>query len=190
MFLGRDEEQTVRVLGDGVFLRHPAARDYEAWSHLRAVSREFLQPWEPTWPPDDLSRMSFRARLRRYEDDVHADRSYPFFVFRAADGRLVGALTLSRVQRGVAQSGSLGYWVGAPHQRRGYTLSAVHALTRYAFGPLNLHRVEAACVPENAASRGLLEKAGFAHEGLARSYLKINGVWRDHLLFGLVNPHT
>ncbi len=189
-FLGRDDDGATRLAGDGVTLRHPAARYYEAWSHLRTISRDFLQPWEPTWPADDLGRSAFRARLRRYEDDIHADRSYPFFVFREGDDGLVGAATLSRVQRGVAQSATLGYWVGAPFQRRGYTLAAVRALIHFAFGPLHLHRVEAACAPENAASRALLEKAGFLHEGLARSYLKINGDWRDHLLFGLVNPHA
>ena len=60
----------------------------------------------------------------------------------------------------------------------------------YAFGPLKLHRVEAACLPTNHASRRVLEKAGFRHEGQARAYLKINGEWADHLLFGLLEDEV
>ena len=187
VFLGREDALQTRIGGQGVLLRHPASRHYDAWSQLRAASRDFLHPWEPTWAPDDLSRASFRARLRRYEDDILSDRSYPFFVFRDGDEALVGGATLSRVQRGVAQSCTLGYWIGAPYRRRGFTLAATNALIGFAFGSLGLHRMEAACVPENNASRALLAKAGFLHEGLARSYLKINGPWRVHLLFGLVS---
>jgi ribosomal-protein-alanine N-acetyltransferase len=186
-FLGHDNEEAFRsVEGEGIWLRRPELKHYSEWANLRAVSRTFLTPWEPTWPVDDLTRESFRARLRRYSDDARDGRSFPFFILRNEDGVLVGGLTLSRVQRGVAQSGVLGYWIGAPYQRNGYMLSAVRALIRLAFDPLDLHRIEAACVPENTASRSLLLKAGFREEGLARSYLRINGMWRDHCLFGLV----
>ena len=99
---------------------------------------------------------------------------------------MVGGVTLSNVRRGVAMMGSIGYWAAQPYTRNGYTYEAVKAVTQFAFGRLGLHRLEAACVPENAPSRNLLEKAGFRHEGKATAYLKINGVWRDHLTFGLV----
>ena len=97
-----------------------------------------------------------------------------------------GGITLRNILRGVAQTGTLGYWIGEPHARRGYTLEAVDALARFAFGRLGLHRLEAACCPDNDASRRLLLKAGFELEGRARGYLKIDGRWRDHLLFGKV----
>jgi [ribosomal protein S5]-alanine N-acetyltransferase len=185
-FLGRDDEPWRRVDGVGVVLRHPEAKFYSEWAELRAASRAFLTPWEPVWGPDDLSREAFRARLRRYSDDVREGRAYPFYVFSAEDGALVGGATLSRVHRGAAQSCTLGYWVGEAHKRRGYTLKAVRALIGFAFHGLDLHRVEAACVPENSPSKALLEKAGFTQEGYARGYLRINGAWRDHHLFGLV----
>ncbi|MBT9447773.1 MAG: GNAT family N-acetyltransferase [Hyphomonadaceae bacterium] len=175
-----------RIDGKGVYLRHPEPRDYQEWSELREASRAFLTPWEPTWPDDDLSRGSFRYKLRRYAEDARDGRAYAFFIFNAEDNALVGGATLSRVQRGVALSCSLGYWVGAPHQRRGYTSAGVRALARYAFDDLALHRVEAACQPDNEPSRSLLKKVGFTEEGFARAYLRINGDWRDHVLFGLV----
>lgn len=179
-------ESSLVVAGDSVRLRPPRARDYTAWASLRRQSREFLQPWEPTWPADDLTRPAFRRRLAAYARELDLGSSYPFFVFRAQDDELVGGVTLSNVRRGVAQMATVGYWVGAPHARKGYTLAAVREATRFAFSTLALHRLEAACVPENDRSHALLLKAGFAREGRAPAYLKINGVWRDHLLFGMI----
>ena len=138
-----------------------------------------MTPWEPTWPADDLTRPAFRQRLRRYAEDMRTDQAYPFFLFRAEDNALIGGLALANIRRGVAQAGSLGYWIGAPHIRRGYMTALVPA----AFDVLRLHRVEAACIPTNLASVRLLEKAGFRREGYARSYLCINGIWQDHLLY-------
>jgi ribosomal-protein-alanine N-acetyltransferase len=184
-FLRRDtnEENPRRLDGGLVSLRHPEAKDYAAWSALRGESRTFLQPWEPTWSEEELSRNTYRSKLRRYAEDIRDGRAFPFFVFRASDHAFVGAVSLSRVQRGVAQSCAMGYWVGQRFARQGLTLAAVRAVTRFAFGDLGLHRVEAACQPDNAPSKALLEKAGFSHEGFARKYLKINGDWRDHLLY-------
>ncbi|MFA6264845.1 MAG: GNAT family protein [Pseudolabrys sp.] len=171
------------VAGKGIYLRAPQAGDFAAWATLRGQSRDFLTPWEPIWPSDDLTRGAFRRRLRRYNEDQRNDVAHAFLVFRAIDGALVGGLTLANIRRGVAQAGSLGYWVGAPFAHRGYMSAAVQALLTYSFGHLRLHRVEAACIPSNAPSIGLLEKTGFQREGYARRYLCINGVWHDHLLY-------
>ena len=171
------------VAGEGVILRMPQMTDYQAWAELRETSRKFLTPWEPTWPADDLTRPAFRQRIRRYGEDVRTDQAYPFFVFRQEDHALVGALALANIRRGVAQAGSLGYWVGAPYIRRGYMTAAVRALIPVTFDVLRLHRLEAACIPTNLASVRLLEKTGFRREGYARAYLCINGTWQDHLLY-------
>lgn len=182
-------ESGLRVEGEGVWLRPPRAGDFADWRELRAQSRAFLQPWEPTWPADDLSRAAFRRRLLAYARDREIGLAYPFFVFRAADDALAGGITLSNVRRGVAQMGSVGYWCGRPYARQGLTLAAVRALSEFAFRTLGLHRLEAACIPDNMASRTLLLKAGFKEEGFAQAYLKINGGWRDHVLFALVTPY-
>ena len=171
------------VVGEGVSLRTPQATDHAEWAALREQSREFLTPWEPTWPADDLSRGAFRRRIRRYTEDLRTDQSYAFLIFRSADGRLVGGLTLANVRRGVAQAGSVGYWMGAPYVRCGHMTAAVRTVLPFAFGTLRLHRVEAACIPTNVPSIRLLERCGFAREGYARQYLCINGIWQDHLLF-------
>jgi ribosomal-protein-alanine N-acetyltransferase len=174
------------LYGREVTLRVPQQGDFRAWVELRQTSREFLVPWEPTWPRDDLTKSAFRRRVRRYHQDVREDRAYPFFAF-APDGDLVGGLTLSNVRRGVAQASSLGYWIGAQYSRRGYMSDAVAAVIPFIFDQLGLHRLEAACLPTNEASIGLLRKCGFAEEGYARRYLKINGQWQDHLLFAILS---
>ncbi len=169
--------------GEGVTLRLPQMADFEEWAELRAVSRAFLIPWEPTWPADDLTRSAFRRRLKRYAEDWRTDQSYAFFAFRKSDNALVGGLTLASIRRGVAQAGSIGYWMGLPHVRNGHMTAAVRAVLPFSFGTLRLHRVEAACIPTNTPSIRLLERCGFAREGYARRYLCINGIWQDHLLF-------
>lgn len=169
--------------GAGVTLRMPHGGDYAEWAALRERSRAFLTPWEPTWPSDDLTRAAFRRRLKRYAEDQRNDLAYAFLIFRADDNALVGGLTLANIRRGVAQAGSIGYWVGEPFARMGYMTAALRVLVPFGFTTLRLHRLEAACIPSNAASIGLLEKTGFTREGYARSYLCINGIWQDHLLY-------
>jgi ribosomal-protein-alanine N-acetyltransferase len=171
------------IAGDGVVLRPPQMADYPAWTALREASREFLKPWEPTWPVDDLTRASFRRRIKRYSEDQRGDLAYAFFIFRKEDDVLLGGVTLANIRRGCAQAGSLGYWIGAPHARRGHMTAAVKAVVPFAFGSLKLHRIEAACIPTNVASVRLLEQTGFRREGFARQYLCIDGIWQDHLLF-------
>jgi [ribosomal protein S5]-alanine N-acetyltransferase len=171
------------IAGEQVVMRAPQMADYAEWAQLREESRLFLAPWEPIWPDDDLTRAAYRRRLRRYADDQRTDQAYPFFLFRNEDNALVGGLTLANIRRGVAQAGSLGYWIGARYAGRGYMADGVRALIPFAFQTLHLHRLEAACIPANKASIGLLEKTGFTREGYAREYLCINGVWQDHLLY-------
>src|SRR5262245_40090611 len=176
-------EPSTLIEGKNVFLRAPQMADHTEWAALRDASRAFLTPWEPTWPADDLTRSAFRRRLRRYAEDQRTDQAYAFFLFRSSDEVLVGGLTLANLRRGVAQAGSLGYWIGQPYAHKGYMTAAVRALIPYAFGTLRLHRLEAACIPTNVASISLLERTGFEREGYAREYLCINGLWQDHLLY-------
>ncbi|HEY5049130.1 MAG TPA: GNAT family protein [Rhizomicrobium sp.] len=174
------------IRGDGVYLRYPRVADFPGWAQLRSDSRAFLTPWEPSWTVDELSKGAFRRRLRRYQKEARQDSAYAFLVFRQMDHALVGACTLSNVRRGVTQCCALGYWIGEGFSRQGHMFDAVRALIPFIFGTLGLHRIEAACLPDNEASRSLLAKAGFRQEGAARRYLLINGEWRDHLLFALL----
>lgn len=172
-----------RLTGAKVMLRVPEVSDFAAWADLRLQSRAFLQPWEPTWPHDDLTRPAFRARIKRYWRDIEDDSAYPFLIFDRSQKALLGGITLTNVRRGIAQTASVGYWIGEAFARQGYMTDAMAAILPFVFVQLRLHRLEAACLPHNTASIALLARCGFRQEGLARKYLRIDGRWSDHILF-------
>ncbi len=179
-------EPAVLLKGETVYLRYPLEEDFEAWAGLRAQSRAHLEPWEPVWPQDDLTRTAYRRRMRRYQREVRDDLAHPLFIFAAHDDALLGACTLSNVRRGVSQACSMGYWIGARYAGRGFMTAAVRRVIPFVFDDLRLHRIEAACIPANLSSQAVLRRCGFTEEGRARRYLKIAGEWQDHILFGLV----
>lgn len=172
-----------RIETERLTLRPPVSGDFRGWSGLRAQSMDFLTPWEPLWAPDHLARRGFANRVWWAQRAIANGSAVPLFLIRREDQVLLGAITLDNIRRGPAQAGTLGYWIGQPHARQGYMREAIAGVVHYAFERLDLSRIEAACLPENAASRGLLEKCGFKYEGVAQSYLQINGRWRTHVLY-------
>jgi ribosomal-protein-alanine N-acetyltransferase len=124
--------------------------------------------------------------VKRASREIATDEAYSLFVLDSRSEALLGGLTLGLVRRGVAQACTLGYWMGQRHAGKGHMTEAVRGALEFAFSELALHRVEAACLPHNEPSRRLLERVGFKHEGEARGYLRINGVWADHLLYGML----
>ena len=175
-----------KLTGQRVFLRPPKRRDALKWQKLRMSSKSFLVPWEPSW---DASSCTRRAYLRYFKNSnylANMDRAYSFLIFKTDDKTLLGGINLGNVRRGVSQSASLGYWIGAKHSRNGYMKEALKLLIPSLFIDLRLNRIEAATLEENVASKNLLKKIGFKKEGVLRKYLKINGTWRDHILYGLL----
>ncbi|HDR28565.1 GNAT family N-acetyltransferase [Rhodovulum sp.] len=173
----------VRIETDRMFLRPPVHADFRDWAALRAASAAFLTPWEPAWAPDHLTRKAFTNRVYWAQRAMGTGSAIPLFLFRRADDVLLGAITLDNIRRGPSQSGTLGYWIGQPFARQGYMREAIEAVVHHAFAMRDLSRIEAACLPENVASRGVLEKSGFKYEGVAQSYLQINNRWRNHVLY-------
>ena len=173
----------VRIETERMTLRLPQHADWKPWSALRADSQGFLTPWEPIWSADHLSRRAFTNRVYWAARAEAQGTALPLMMIRREDQALLGAVTLDNIRRGPSQAGTLGYWIGEPFQRRGYMREAILAVVHHAFTAMDLSRIEAACLPENAASRGVLEKCGFKYEGVAQSYLQINGRWRNHVLY-------
>ncbi len=171
------------LTGQGVLLRLAARSDFKEWAALREQSRTFLQPWEPIWASDELTKSSFKRRVAFYQSEMLKGHSYCFLIFDEVTGQLVGGLNMSQVRQGVTKSCSVGYWIGEKFQGQGYMTKSVGLACDFASNTLNLHRVEASCLLHNTASIKLLRKQGFHLEGLAREYLKINGCWEDHFLF-------
>ncbi len=184
--LPRKKAPSCRVDGEGVYLRPAKSGDFDEWRQLRSTSRSFLTPWEPTWPLDDLTKAAFQRRLARQDRERQDDQAYGYLIFRGKDDALLGGLTLGNVRRGVAQCATLGYWIGERHAGQGFMSRAVRAVLQHAFLEMRLHRIEAACAPDNERSRRLLEGVGFQREGFARAYLLIDGAWQDHLLFAML----
>lgn len=172
-----------RIESERMTLRLPAHGDYKQWADLRQGSSEHLIPWEPVRAQDHLSRRAFTNRVYWAARAEAQGTALPLMLIRRADNALLGAITLDNMRRGPVQAGTLGYWIGAPYARQGYMREAIQTLVHHAFQTIDLSRVEAACLPENAPSRGVLEKCGFKYEGVAQSYLQINGRWRNHVLY-------
>ena len=166
-----------------LYLRAPVQTDYRQWSELRYASKEFLTPWEPTWSPDHLSRKAFSNRVYWSQKNINGGTAIPLFMFRREDDKLVGAITLDNIRHGPSQTGTMGYWIGHPYARHGHMTEALRAMVHYAFSTMDLSRIESACLPENVASRGVLEKCGYKYEGVAQAYIQINGRWRTHVLY-------
>jgi len=179
--LRRPKIETERMV-----MRLPQHGDYRNWVALREGSAEFLQPWEPSWAADHLSRRAFTNRVYWAQRSQGQGNALALFLTRKGDGTLMGAITLDNIRRGPAQSGTLGYWMGQSHARQGYMREAIEALAHHSFRRLDLSRLEAACLEENAASRALLERCGFKYEGVAQAYLQIAGRWRNHVLYSML----
>lgn len=188
MFFGLFREKPLVIAsGQRVELRYPQRANYHEWAKLRADSAGFLEPWEPSWTSDELSKAAFKARLHRADIELENGTGQVFFIFDQSSGTLVGGISLGNIRYGMARSGQIGYWMGEAYAGKGYMQDAVKTLISYGFDRLNLHRLEAACIPSNERSIAVLEKTGFTQEGLLKSYLKINGKWQDHLLFAIIS---
>lgn len=176
----------VRIDTERMVLRPPVHADFHHWSGLRRESADFLQPWEPSWSADHLTRKGFVNRVYWANRSIAQGTALPLFLTRRMDARVLGAITLDNIRRGPAQAGTIGYWIGEEFARHGYMREALTALVHHAFDVLDLSRIESACLPENRASRALLESCGYKYEGVAQSYLQINGRWRNHVLYAIL----
>lgn len=180
-----------RLAHGAVEVRPLRGRDAVAWTELRVRNQAWLQPWEGRAPAQPLlpwrerhTPVVFAAMLRQHRREARAGRMLPFAV--TVGGRLSGQLTVSSVVRGALDGGHVGYWVDERVAGRGVLPTALALVADHCFGPVGLHRLEADVRPENAASLRVVEKLGFAREGLHRRYLFIDEDWRDHISFALL----
>jgi ribosomal-protein-alanine N-acetyltransferase len=107
--------------------------------------------------------------------------SFGFFV----DGVFAGEINLNNVMRGALQTGTIGYWIDRARAGNAYVAESVVVLMKFAFEELHLHRLEICIIPRNENSLRVMEKLGIRDEGVAQRFLEINGVWEDHVRFGI-----
>ena len=178
----------VRLDAKRVVLRAPRATDIAELRGLLIRNAEHLRPWSPSPPPgtNPAGFTELGRSIARHRRDWKAGSGYVFVMqLRVPSEPLVGRIALTSVTRGPFQSAQLGYWMDAGHVRRGLMTEAVDAMLGFAFDRLGLHRLQAAVMPTNHASRSILQKRGFREEGYAERYLRIAGKWEDHVLYGL-----
>jgi len=178
---------TAHLYGRRVVLRPLAAQDFRAWSEVRQRNAEWLTVWEPRRPdqlPDPTkSRSAFNARCQQRDRDRAAGTAYQFGLF--IDDHVAGEVNLNNVIRGAMQSGTVGYWIDQRHAGHSYVAEAVVVVMQFAFEQLQLHRMEICIVPRNQRSIRIMEKLAIREEGTAQRYLEINGVWEDHVRYGM-----
>lgn len=174
----------MRADGPLVYVRLLELDDARDLLDLRVRNREFLAPWEPRRPEMRYTLDQQRAELTFALESAATDRAYHFGIFTLRD-ELVGTITLANVARGAWQNATIGYFVDEDHNNRGYVTEAIGLVTGLAFAELGLHRVQAGVMPRNPASMRALEKAGYRREGLSLRYLRINGMWEDHVMFAI-----
>jgi ribosomal-protein-alanine N-acetyltransferase len=150
--------------------------DAEELAALYLENREFLTPFEPDRDDDFFTAAHQRRRIEAIGDDL-----WRWAI--VADGRIAGMIGVADVIRGALQLGNVGYWVARSHNGRGLATAAVADVVEFAFGEAGLHRLEAGTLVDNHASQRVLLKNDFERYGLARKLLRINGEWRDHVLF-------
>ena len=166
-------------------LRELRRRDARVWREVRAHNHAWLSPWEATVPPGSGEVVpSFGQMVSRFRAEARAGRTLAWAM--TLDGRLVGQVTAAGIVLGSLRGASIGYWIDARFAGRGLTPLAVAMACDYCFTTLRLHRIEIVVRPENAASLRVVDKLGFRHEGSRPSFLHIDGQWRDHEVFALV----
>jgi ribosomal-protein-alanine N-acetyltransferase len=168
-------------LPGGVTLRPAESSDAAALAAAYVENRKHLAPWEPRRPEDFFTVEGQRIRLEERLGQFAEGRLVPWHF--EAEGRIVGAITLTGIVLGPFRSAYLGYWIAADLQGRGLATAAVERVSRIARETVGLHRIEATTLVDNAGSQRVLEKCGFEPIGLAPRYLHVDGEWRDHRMF-------
>ena len=167
---GRRKKALAR--GERVYLFAPSAAAAAEFIAMTQASETYHRPW--VYPPTDQRRYKF------YLERVNAGRTFGFLVGRNDDDRLLGVININDIIGGGFKSGSLGYYVDMELAGKGYMAEALALVLDQAFTVHDLHRLEANVQPANAASIALIRKLGFRKEGFSPKFLQIDGVWRDH----------
>ena len=171
------------IIASRIYIRSPKRKDWRTWVDLRRNSYDFLKEWEPFWSLADCTKSAYMRQLRMQKVKAINDQAYAFLCFDLEQDVLLGGINISNVQRGISQTANIGYWLGEEFTNQGYMNEAMIAILPFLFEQMKFNRVQAYTLPENKRSRNLLHKLNFREEGLIRKCMKINDIWRDHILY-------
>lgn len=153
-------------------------------------NRAFLAEWQPAVDEEFYTVEFQRDRLQFEAEQRKQGRMVRLWFFNKHDRaytQIIGFLNFSNIVRGAFQSCHLGYAIDQANANQGLMTEALRQAITFAFEDLKLHRIEANIMPRNHRSARVVEKLGFVNEGLSRKYLKINGVWEDHIHYVMLN---
>lgn len=177
----------LRLYGKRVMMRPLVGPDFPAWSEVRLRNERWLVPWEPSRLPNQgdptRDRDVFTSRCAARDRDRQLGVAYAFGLF--VDGVVAGEINLNNIVRGAQQTGTIGYWIDQARAGNAYTAEGVCVLMRLAFEELRLHRLEVCIIPRNDNSRRVVDKLRLREEGTAERFLEINGLWEDHVRYGI-----
>lgn len=177
----------LRLYGKRVTMRPLVTPDFPVWSEVRVRNHDWLTVWEPSRAALHLDpsrdRDAFSARCSARDRERQLGSAYAFGLF--VDNAFAGEVNLNNVLRGAMQCGTIGYWIDQARAGKSYVAEGVVVLARYAFEELRLHRLEICIIPRNTNSRRVMEKLRIREEGVAERFLEINGVWEDHVRYGI-----
>ena len=171
------------ILSERLIIRLPVIADYENWVILRKKSENFLNQWEPEKDFNYYSKNLFVKRVKWAKKNFDLKLVLHFFLFMRSNYQLVGGITLDNIRYGPFQSATLGYWLGEEFSKKGIMTEGLNSLITYANKTMGISRIEAATLPNNLASRRLLENCNFKYEGVGQYYLQIKGKWQHHILY-------
>ena len=153
-------------------------------------NKEHQSQWEPVRTEEFYTKEYWAQAIHKNTLMLESGAAYKFAILNKDRSRVIGICNFNNVVQGVFQACHLGYAIGKEYEGNGYMSEALTAAMDYIFKNVGLHRIMANYVPENKRSEALLNRLGFEKEGYAKSYLKINGIWRDHILTAKLNPYT
>ena len=150
-------------------------------------NRTHLAPWEPERAHDFYSQENMLHRILEAEGEFHAGKQVKLGAFDQHN-KLIASIDFSQIVWGPMQACFVGYSIDAQQQGKGLMQEFLPPCMEFMFRELGLHRIQASYMVGNERSGKLLERLGFAKEGVAKDYLKINGQWQDHVLTARINP--
>lgn len=180
-------EEEVVLKGRRCLLRLAQAHDAKALGQFYQDNQEHLAPWEPVMPKDFLLESFWATKIEDMHREFRENRTKKFLLFLSDNKTLIGMINFSRIERGIFQCCGLGYKISKDYQGQGLMKEGLEVAIDYIFNQCNFHRIEANFIPSNSRSEKLLRALGFEKEGYAKNYLKIAGVWQDHVLNSLTN---
>ncbi len=164
-------------------LRTPKKSDMHQWLSVRNRNFHQLQQWEGAWDNYPLSTRDFEFYRNRVSNN---DKACGFCIF-APQNRLIGGINLNNMRFGMVMGAELGYWLDGKYRNQGIMTQCLAKIVEFGFNHHHFHRIEAYIIPENHASRQILLKNGFEFEAMVKEKFCINGQWRDHELYAVVN---